>query len=69
MALAPHRDGIDKDAYVAESLRVWKDDPTMSLGQLRKRRRHYHKLTTDRIHELGLEHEDMSLCPRRRRER
>lgn len=67
MTVAERKDGIDKDAYIAESLRIWRSDPTMTLGQLKKRRRHYHKLTVDKIHELGLEHELITFAARRDR--
>ena len=65
MSVAERKDGIDKAAYMAESLRIWRSDPTMTIGQLKKRRRHYHKLTVDKIHELGLEHEPITFAKRK----
>lgn len=67
MTVAARKDGIDREAYIAESLRVWEADPTMTLGQLKKRRRHYYKITADKIHELGLEHEPITFASRRDR--
>jgi len=62
VTVSARKDGIDREAYIAESLRIWCNDPVLTLGELKKRRRHYYKLTSDKIHELGLEHEPITFA-------
>jgi hypothetical protein len=67
MTVAERKEGINREVYMAESLRIWRDDPTMTLGELKRRRRHYYKLTCDQIHALGLEHEPITFAKRKGR--
>lgn len=55
-----------KRAYVRESLRVWVLNPEMGIGDLRARRPSFFDVVRAEIRRLGLEHERVYFCQRRR---
>jgi hypothetical protein len=65
--VARRKEGLDRESYVAESLRVWKADPTLTLGELHARRPHYYAIVRRLIDEQGLEHELITFAARRDR--